>query len=119
MGSAANFSVSRRWPICQRYQEVGRGACNVIDFKGVHYPKSVILHAVFFYVRYGVSYRDLEEILAERGVSVEHATLNRWVVKFAPLIADQAQSRKRPTAKSWRMEFGAFRGTRHIVQWTM
>ena len=39
-----------------------------IDFKGAHYPKGVILHAVFFYVRYAVSYRDLEEILAERGV---------------------------------------------------
>ena len=76
----------------------------MIDFKGVHYPKSVILHAVFFYVRYAVSYRDLEEILAERGVSVDHATLNRWVVKFAPLIADRAQARKRPTAKSWRMD---------------
>jgi len=76
----------------------------VIDFKGVHYPKSVILHAVFFYVRYAVSYRDLEEILAERGIGVDHATLNRWVVKFAPLIADRAQARKRPTAKSWRMD---------------
>ena len=56
-----------------------------IDFKGMHYPKSVILHAVFFYVRYAVSYRDLEEILAERGVAVDHAPLNRWVVGFAPL----------------------------------
>ncbi|SFM64719.1 putative transposase [Shimia aestuarii] len=59
----------------------------MIDFKGVHYPKSVILLAVCFYVRYAVSYRDLEEILAERGVTVDHATLNRWVVKFAPLIS--------------------------------
>lgn len=66
----------------------------MIDFKGVHYPKSVILHAVFFYVRYAVSYRDLEEILAERGVTVDHATLNRWVVKFAPQIAAQAQAKK-------------------------
>ena len=49
-----------------------------IEFKGVHYPKAVVLHAVFFYVRYAVSYRDLEEILAERGVTVDHATLNRW-----------------------------------------
>ena len=45
-----------------------------IDFKGVHYPKAVILHAVFFYVRYAVSYRDLEEIMAERGVTVDNAT---------------------------------------------
>jgi hypothetical protein len=64
-----------------------------IDFKGMHYPESVILHAVFFYVRYAVSYRDLEEILAERGVTVDHATLNGWVVKHAPLIAARAQLR--------------------------
>ncbi|MGK8236512.1 IS6 family transposase [Roseovarius sp. MS2] len=76
----------------------------MIEFKGVHYPKSVILHAVFFYLRYAVSYRDLEEIMAERGVKVDHATLNRWVVKCALLIAVRAQARKRPTATSWRMD---------------
>jgi len=59
---------------------------------------------MFFYVRYGVSYRDLEEIMAERGVEVDHATLNRWVVKFSPLIAVNVQARKRPTAISWRMD---------------
>ena len=64
----------------------------------------MILHAVFFYVRYAVSSRDLEEILAERGVTVDHATLNRWVVKFARQIAAHAQTRKRSTAKSWRMD---------------
>jgi len=76
----------------------------VIEFKGVHYPKSVILHAVFFYLRYAVSYRDLEEILAERGDIVDQATLNRWVVRFAPLIAAEAQARKGPTTSSWRMD---------------
>ncbi len=75
-----------------------------IDFKGSHFPKSVILYAVFFYVRYGVSYRDLEEIMAERGVEIDHSTLNRWVVKFSPLIAANAQSRKKSTAVSWRMD---------------
>ncbi len=75
-----------------------------IDFKGSHYPKDVILYAVFFYVRYAVSYRDLEEILAERGVQVDHATLSRWVVKNSPSIAKAAQMRKQPTARSWRMD---------------
>jgi putative transposase len=74
-----------------------------IEFKENHFPKSVILYAVFFYVRYGVSYRDLEEIMAERGVVIDHATLNRWVVKFSRLIAASAQTRKRPTTVSWRM----------------
>jgi putative transposase len=76
----------------------------MIDFKGSHYPKDVILYAVYFYGRYAVSYRDLEEILAERGVLVDHATLNRWVVKYSPLIADQAHRRKSPTNSSWRMD---------------
>jgi len=74
------------------------------DFKGAHYPKSVILFAVFFYLRYPVSYRDLEEIMEERGVDVDHATLNRWVVNYSPLIAAKAQAKKRPTAISWHMD---------------
>ena len=76
----------------------------MIDFKGSHYPKDVILYAVFFYVRYAVSYRDLEEIMAERGVVVDHATLNRWVVKYSPLIACEAHRRKSATNSSWRMD---------------
>tara|TARA_B110000008_G_scaffold264913_1_gene289613 strand:+ start:307 stop:573 length:267 start_codon:yes stop_codon:yes gene_type:complete len=55
-------------------------------------------------VRYAVSYRDLEEIMAERGVKVDHATLNRWVVKYSPLIAAEVQRRKSGTSKSWRMD---------------
>lgn len=75
-----------------------------VDFKGAHFPKSVILHAVFFYLRYPVSYRDLQEILAERGITVDHTTLNRWVVRYSPQIAAQAQMRKRPTSRSWRVD---------------
>ena len=75
-----------------------------VDFKGAHFPKSVILYAVFFYVRYPVSYRDLQEIMAERGVQIDHATLNRWVVRYSPQIAAQAQIRKRPTLGSWRVD---------------
>ena len=75
-----------------------------IDFKGCHYPKSVVLYAVAFYLRYPVSYRDLEEIMAERGVDIDHATLIRWVVRFSPLLADQAKLRKRPASSSWRMD---------------
>ena len=49
----------------------------MVECKGAHFPREVILYAVFFYVRYAVSYRDLEEIMAERGIAVDHATLNR------------------------------------------
>ena len=44
--------------------------------------------AVFFYVRYGVSYRDLEEIMEERGVKVDHSTLNRWVIQYSSSLVD-------------------------------
>lgn len=64
----------------------------------------MVLHAVFFHLRYAVSYLDLGEIMAERSVKVDHATLNRWVVKFAPQIAVRAQARRRSTAASWRMD---------------
>ncbi len=76
----------------------------MISFKGGHYPRAVVLYAVFFCVRYAVSYRDLEEIMHERGVDVDHATLTRWVVKYAPVIAGEAQRRKSGTSKSWRMD---------------
>ena len=66
----------------------------MISFKGAHFPKDIILYAVFFYVRYGVSYRDLEEIMGERGVKVDHATLNRWVIDYSPLIAAEAKKHK-------------------------
>jgi len=75
-----------------------------ISFKGAHFPKDVILHAVFFYLRYGVSYRDLEEIMAERGVSVDHATLNRWVERYAGQVAEDARRGKRLPDRSWRMD---------------
>lgn len=54
----------------------------MISLKGCHFPKDAVLYAVYFYLRYTVSYWDLEEIMAERGVQVDHATLNRWVVNY-------------------------------------
>ena len=76
----------------------------MISFKGAQFPRNVILFAVFFYVRYTVSYRDLEEILVERGVKVDHATLNRWVTKYSPLVADRTRRRKATVDRSWRMD---------------
>lgn len=76
----------------------------MISFKGAQLPKAVILFAVFFYLRYTVSYRDLEEILAERGVQMDHATFNRWVTRYARLIAGTVRRRKTPTDRSWWMD---------------
>ena len=53
-------------------------------FRGFRFPAEVILWAVRWYLRFAVSFRDLEEVLAERGVRVDHVSLHRWVQRFAP-----------------------------------
>jgi len=54
------------------------------DFKGRHYEATLILQAVSWYLRYPLSYRDIEELFLERGLEVDHSTLNRWVLAYAP-----------------------------------
>ena len=71
------------------------------DFKGAHYPKSVILFAVYFYVRFGISYRDLEELLAERGIEVDHVTLYRWVQRSTPLFVEAARPCRHAVSDRW------------------
>src|SRR3712207_4983745 len=56
------------------------------DFKGRHFEATLILQAVSWYPRYPLSYRDIEELFLERGLAVDHATLNRWVLAYTPLI---------------------------------
>ena len=65
---------------------VGRSA-----FAGFRFPAEVITVAVRWYLRYGLSYRDLEELLAERGIEVDHVPVFRWVQRFTPLFADAAR----------------------------
>ena len=60
---------------------------SVMNFSSRHFPKDIILTAIRWYLRYKLSYRDIEELMAERGINVDHSTLNRWVVKYAPLLA--------------------------------
>ncbi len=76
----------------------------MIDFKGSHFEKEIILWGVRWYVAYPISYRQLEEMMADRGVSVDHSTLNRWVLKYAPEIEKQFRARQRPVGTSWRLD---------------
>ena len=61
------------------------------EFAGFRFPPEVITLAVRWYVRYSLSYRDVEELLAERGIEVDHTTLFRWVVRFTPLFVEAAR----------------------------
>jgi putative transposase len=76
----------------------------VIDFKGSHFERDIILWGVRWYVAYPISYRQLEEMMEERGVEVDHSTVNRWVLKYVPLLEQAFYRRKRPVGVSWRLD---------------
>jgi len=77
----------------------------MISFKGRHYKETIILMAVRWYVAYSLSYRDIEELMAERGVQVDHSTVNRWVIKYSPkLEANISKNHKKSVGSSWRMD---------------
>jgi putative transposase len=75
-----------------------------VSFKGAHFPQDIILMSVRWYVAYPLSYRHVEELMQERGVRVDHATIQRWVVKYSPQLEAAFHRHKRPVQVSWRMD---------------
>ncbi|WP_049789038.1 IS6 family transposase [Photobacterium profundum] len=76
-----------------------------LNFVNKQFPSATILIAVRWYVAYKLSYRDIEELLAERGIRVDHATIHRWVLEYAPqLEAAFRNGKKRAVSGSWRMD---------------
>ncbi len=84
-----------------------------ISFKGAHFPPDVILIGVRWYVAYPLSYRHVEELLEERGVEVDHATIQRWVVKYSPELEEAFHRRKRPGGDSWGLDETYSKGKGH------
>jgi putative transposase len=72
--------------------------------KRMHYPLEVMLVCVRWYAAYPLSFRNIEEMMAERGVFVDHSTLHRWSMKILPVLAAAFRRRKRPVGSSWRMD---------------
>src|ERR1019366_9448510 len=73
----------------------------VSTFAGFRFPPEVILIAVRWYLRYGLSYRDLEELLAERGSEVDHVPLFRWLQRFTPILVEAAMPCRHMVGSSW------------------
>jgi putative transposase len=71
--------------------------------KRLHYPLDVILMCVRWYVAYPLSLRHIEEMVAERGIEVDHSTVHRWALKLLPVLEKAFRSRKRPVGNRWRM----------------
>ncbi len=74
------------------------------DFKGRHFEAGLIVQAVSWYLRYPLSYRDVEELPLERGLEVDHSTVNRWVLAYAPLIERRLRPFRRPHCGSIRVD---------------
>ena len=70
-------------------------------FAGFRFPSEVITVAIRWYLRYSFSYRDVEELLAERSVEVDHVTVSRWVQRFSPLFADAARPCRHSPGDRW------------------
>ena len=75
-----------------------------ILFRGRHFEDVIILLCVRWYLRYSLSYRDLEEMMAERGLSVDHVTIWRWVQRYAPLLNQRLRGELRHPNRSWRVD---------------
>ena len=61
-----------------------------LSYRGHRFPAPIIQHAIWLYIRFTLSYRDVEELLAERGLDLSYETIRRWVLKFGPLLATPA-----------------------------
>ena len=70
-------------------------------FAGFRFPPEVIVVAVRWYLRYNLWYRDVEDLLVERGIEVDHVTVYRWVQRFTPLLADAARFARRSPGDRW------------------
>ena len=73
-------------------------------FRGRHFRDEVIVLCVRWYLRYRLSYRNLEEMMAERGLAVDHSTIARWVLRYAPVLNERVRRELRRPNGSWRVD---------------
>ena len=73
-------------------------------FRGRHFADVIIMVCVRWYLRYSLSYRDLEEIMVERGLAVDHVTIWRWVQHYSPLLNQRLRRELRRPNGSWRVD---------------
>jgi transposase-like protein len=101
--------LAAKWPERGDSGHENRSPLSPVDpprstFAGFRFPSDVIVLAVRWYLRFGLSYRDLEELLAERGVGVDHVTVYRWVLRFTPLLADAARPCRHRVGDRWQVD---------------
>src|SRR5207249_6563569 len=89
-----------------------------ISYRGHRFPPIVIQHAVWLYLRFTLSYRDVEELLAERGLDVSYETVRSWVLKFGPIIARRLRRSRPRSSKRWHLDEMVVRiAGKHMYLW--
>src|SRR5215208_3589480 len=83
-----------------------------LSYRGHRFPAAIIQHAIWLYLRFNLSYRDVEELLAERGLDLSYETIRRWVLKFGPVLARRLRQRRPRPGESlaFGRDGGAHRG---------
>lgn len=76
----------------------------MLELKGMRFPKEIILVSIRWYAAYALSYRNLEEMMQERGGVVDHSTISPWAIRLLPLLEKVFRQHKRPVGGSWRMD---------------
>ncbi len=75
-----------------------------ISYARHRFPPAIIRHAVWLYFRFTLSFRDVEELLAERGLDVSYETIRRWVLKFGPIFARELRRRRARPSSTWHLD---------------
>jgi len=87
-------------------------------YSGSGFPSDIIQRAIWLYLRFTLSYRDVEELLAERGVEVSYETIRRWVLTFGPVIAHQLRARRPKPHSRWHLDEMSVRmGGKQMYLW--
>jgi putative transposase len=86
-----------------------------ISFIRHQFPPDIIRHAVWLYLRFTLSFRDVEDLLAERGLDLSYETVRRWVLKFGPLFAKELRRRRHRPTSQWHLDESVPR--KHQQQW--
>ena len=76
----------------------------LLSYRRHRFPPSIIQHAIWLYLRFTLSYRDVEDLLAERGLDISYETVRRWVLKFGPLIARKRRQRRPRPSDRWHLD---------------
>jgi len=87
------------------------------DYKGFRFPPEIISHAVWLYFRFSLSFRDVEELLAQRGIIVSYETVRQWGLKFGQTYANELRRRRPRCGDKWHLDevFLTIRGERHYL----